>query len=135
VFRKSWDRLCASRLKGILVVADSHSNKEEQTDASSDLLLERLLAATKAMRTMAMRRWQCPLQRTAGYSRGDFRTSLCRAKFYAAPTKSVGTASNPVLRLIGHNFPKTLMAWLRENGCHVIRKVGWHLTLSQSVSC
>ena len=32
----------------LCVVADSHSNKEEQSDAPSDLLLERLLAAKVA---------------------------------------------------------------------------------------
>ncbi|MFA0750363.1 MAG: hypothetical protein SLRJCFUN_000766 [Candidatus Fervidibacter sp.] len=37
LFGKSWDRFCASPLKSILVVADSHSNKEEQPDASSNL--------------------------------------------------------------------------------------------------
>ncbi|MFA0751333.1 MAG: hypothetical protein SLRJCFUN_001736, partial [Candidatus Fervidibacter sp.] len=34
----------------ILVVADSHSNKKKQADAPSNFLLERLLAATTAIR-------------------------------------------------------------------------------------
>ncbi|MFA0750609.1 MAG: hypothetical protein SLRJCFUN_001012 [Candidatus Fervidibacter sp.] len=49
------------------VVADSHSNKVEQPDAPSNFLLERLLAATKAMRMMAMF-----AAMNGSYSRRDF---------------------------------------------------------------
>jgi len=34
VFGKSWDRLCALWLKAILVVADSHSNRDERPNAT-----------------------------------------------------------------------------------------------------
>ncbi len=74
MFGKSRDRFCAPQLKGILVVANSHSNKDEQPDAPSNFLLERLLAAT-----MAMRRWQCPLQRTAVIQGVIFPNILWRA--------------------------------------------------------
>ncbi|MFA0750615.1 MAG: hypothetical protein SLRJCFUN_001018, partial [Candidatus Fervidibacter sp.] len=50
-----------------MVVADSHSNKVEQPDAPSNFLLERLLAATKAMRMMAMF-----AAKNGSYSRRDF---------------------------------------------------------------
>ncbi|MFA0750620.1 MAG: hypothetical protein SLRJCFUN_001023 [Candidatus Fervidibacter sp.] len=39
--------------RGTLVVAKSHSNKDEQPDAPSSLLLERRLAATM------LRKWRC----------------------------------------------------------------------------
>ncbi|MFA0777079.1 MAG: hypothetical protein PVTTEEND_000793, partial [Candidatus Fervidibacter sp.] len=54
---------------GTLVVANSHSNKKKRADAPSDLQLERLSAATTAMR-----RWQYPLQRTAIMQGVIFRT-------------------------------------------------------------
>jgi len=84
VFGKSRDRFCAPQLKGILVVANSHSNKDEQPDAPLQLSVGAAISRDNGDATMAV-----SAATDGSYSRRDFPNILstmvlCRTLFSAS---------------------------------------------------